>query len=659
MTEHTIRFEWDSKETLRVVDTLSHDTVELSLDGEGAPEEHSTEPFEFPVERAISIESSSLVINDNLPLFVRDTEGSIIDPLVEQTSLFLEPGRYLLDAGARVKLYFLVDGSATLTMEHESIQVDFEVPQRLVIGARSTHLQPQFTIGTPDEPRYLFEAISTFGSGLKTQSPERSFPTLRGHPPLLKRDNQLTIPDDLETPTNGIEIRLPPTRSNAFTVAPVAYYLGATVVPDEEPRIETESGWRFSLDDGASVATSLGQVLRQVFLLECATRTGGLYPVELSERQVIEDRVELSFSALYDAPPGERIEAFLDVPYETVEDQVPTWPAWAKVSIPDSPFELIPHLTNEMAIIDPIEGGASSELEPPSVPVAQHIWFGQGLIPSLSKGFLEAYEHRLQLKPRENISVAIVLNDSSLVDETAPLKDEYASEGSLPFEVSIFNELTCAELADILRQPFDLLHFVGHTEEEGFECTDGLLDAADVTDTKVPYFFLNSCSSFTQASRLIENGSVAGIATVADVNDRSAAWFGVTLGRLLNIGYPLHAAIAILDGETLLDERYVLLGAGSTDLTPPESVPFTFELRRNSEEPLQGTLTYFHSERLGIGSMGTPFLGDTDQFTIIPSTTDWEATSTEVMEMFARERAPVRIDEEFHWSDTVDSLKSM
>lgn len=656
-TEHAVHFEWDSKEIFRIVDTLGHDTVEMAIHGAGAPEEHSTEPFEFPVERAISVDASSIDIKDNLSLFARDSDGAMIDTLLEHNPISLDTGRYLLDAGARVKLFFLIDGPAELTMDDEMVRVEFEESQRLVIGARSTHLQPQFKIKTPDEPQDLFEAISTFSSALKTHSPERSFPTLRGHPPLLEKNDQLIIPDGLGQPSHGIEIRLPPTRANAFTVAPVAYFLGAAVAPDEDARIETESGWEFSLGDANSVANSLREVLQQVFLMECVTRTEGLYPVELSERCTIQDRLDLSFSALYEASPSNRIETYLNVPYEKVSDLVPTWPVWANVSVPDEPLELIPHLTNELAIVKPIDRGGTNDFDQPPVPVAQQVWFGPGFEPSLSKGFLEAYEHRLQLKPQESIKVAIVLNESTLINEADDLKDEYATDGSLPFEVSIYRELTCEGLADILRRPFDLFHFVGHTEANGFQCTDGLLNVANLAESRISYFFLNSCSSFTQGRHLIENGSVAGIATVADVNDRSAAWFGVTLGRLLNTGYPLHAAIDILDGQTLLDDLYILLGAGSAVLTPPESVPYTFEVSRTSVDSVQGTLTYFDSERLGIGSMGSPILGDSDRFTIIPGTTVWEASSKDVIEMFGRERAPVRIDGEFHWSDEVDSLR--
>jgi hypothetical protein len=39
-------------------------------------------------------------------------------------------------------------------------------------------------------------AILTFRSALKTTSPERSFPTLRGHPPAIELNDRLEIPDD-------------------------------------------------------------------------------------------------------------------------------------------------------------------------------------------------------------------------------------------------------------------------------------------------------------------------------------------------------------------------------------------------------------------------------------------------------------------------------
>jgi hypothetical protein len=73
------------------------------------------------------------------------------------------------------------------------------------------------------------KGISLFGNAMKTWSPERTFPSLRGHPPLLELADECRIPDTLSPPDTGIEMTVPAEHAWLYPAVPLAYWLGATV----------------------------------------------------------------------------------------------------------------------------------------------------------------------------------------------------------------------------------------------------------------------------------------------------------------------------------------------------------------------------------------------------------------------------------------------
>ena len=94
----------------------------------------------------------------------------------------------------------------------------------------------------------VMQAVAAFSSALKTTSAERSYPTLRGHPPTVELGDRLHIPDELSSPETGITIELPATYAAIYAAAPLAYYLGADLVPGEEPLLRTDTGSEYALD---------------------------------------------------------------------------------------------------------------------------------------------------------------------------------------------------------------------------------------------------------------------------------------------------------------------------------------------------------------------------------------------------------------------------
>jgi hypothetical protein len=176
----------------------------------------------------------------------------------------------------------------------------------------------------------VLRAVSTFGSALKTTSPERSYPTLRGHPPLVELGDHLRVPDGLEPPDTGITIEVPATRQAACVAAPLAYYLGATVEPGDRPRIVAD-GTEHRLDRH-DLETGVERSLKRAFLLDCVARTEGWYRTPLAARDAVEPHLDRDLADLYDAPLAERLAAALALPFDAVADALPAWPLAAYVT---------------------------------------------------------------------------------------------------------------------------------------------------------------------------------------------------------------------------------------------------------------------------------------------------------------------------------------
>src|SRR5699024_3463049 len=152
--------------------------------------------------------------------------------------------------------------------------IEFGDETEIVVGARSHHSRPATTLTTPADPERMMRAVSTFGSALKTFSPERSYPTLRGHPPAVELGDELDL-NGLTPPETGVTIEVPSTYRSVFVVAPLAYYLGARVRPSETPRVRTETGFTHSLDGALGFERSVERTLKQVFFVDCLVRTDG------------------------------------------------------------------------------------------------------------------------------------------------------------------------------------------------------------------------------------------------------------------------------------------------------------------------------------------------------------------------------------------------
>ena len=678
---------------LAVVDSIERHRYALTTPSSVAPTVADTDRFRFPVDAAVSVHTAALSLPSVVSVHLRDESGTIVAQAEHFANEELPHGRYTVELSAPIKLYCRVESTVTVTADVEGMTIAFGDATEVVVGARSHHERPAATVTTTTDPEDVMAAISTFGSALKTTSPERSYPTLRGHPPTVERGDELDLAG-LEPPDTGVTIEIPPEYRSIFVVAPLAYYLGARVRPGEEPRLRTDRGLEHSLDGPSGFERTVERALKRTFFLDCLARTEGLYPVALHEREAVEVDLDLDLAALYDRPLAERLDAYLDVPFTAVEDHLPEWKLTSHVEPAPTSVETLPFLVDDLAVVrcastesvrrsttlmydDGVEAartgresgltrrasttrstdadvspGIDTEfVSPETTDSLEAAWVGEGLPLGASKASVEAYRNRLDRTPADgDIAITVVCNDTEMAEERDLIKDVYGDRDELPFDVSLHRDLTTAELEGLLSTRTDFLHYIGHVDEGGFECADGELDANTLDAVGGDAFLLNACQSYRQGMALLEAGAIGGIATLTDVLNCEAIRMGRTLAGLFNAGFPLQSALDIARDESIMGDEYLVVGDGGLAIAQPAGAhPNLLRIERNGDS-FRLNMKVYPASRGGIGGLVIPYIKN-GMYHLSPGNIGpLKLSYDELGDFLSLENVPVKINRRLSWA---------
>lgn len=671
------------EEGMTVEDPIERHRYSISTRSAVDPVEVETDLFDVPVEKAVRFTTDGLELPSLVPVYVRDGAGKMLAEIERLDSVSVPAGTYTIEICAPIKLYVRVAGPVTVTAGFDEMELSFETATSVGLGARSLHDHPAATITTVPTPESVMAALSAFGSALQTTSPERSYPTLRGHPPLVEIGDEFHVPSGLSVPETGIRIELPPSYDYVYPIASLAYYLGAEVVPGAEPRLLTNSGFEYDLEPtGAEYQTEVERVLKQVFFLDCLTRTEGYYTVDLYERSLVGDRVDLDFATLYDRPLADQLSVYLSVDYDTIEPHLPDWKLTTHVEPGAESVETLPFLVDDLAIIrtpssksrpvssigesivnDFIRGDSfvrgvastrNSFVQPESTASLEQAWVGTGSPVGVSKVTADAYRNRLDRAPVEGeIDITVVCNDTRMAGEGDVVDEVYGSQETLPYDISVHRELDVETLTDVITTPSEFLHYIGHIDADGFECEDGKLDVTTLDEVGVDAFFLNACSSYDQGMALLDRGAIAGIVTLSDVINSGAVTIGRTVARLLNAGFPLQSALDIAREESVIGDWYLVVGDSGLAIAQAESgTPTLFHLERTGDgETFSLRIETFPTSERGMGSLFMPYLADNDSHYLNSGELrEFEVTRDELMEFLGYDDLPVRTEDGLRWS---------
>ena len=651
------------------------------------PEDDSTTEFNQPVDRTVSLTTGRFSVPHSVVGYVRDQNGQPIADVTKGDERTFPEGCYRIELTTPIKLYVVVESAFKITMTEARLTVEFGSEVKMAIGVRIHHERPAATVTTTDDPVDLMRAVSSLGSALKTTSCERSYPTLRGHPPAVEYGERFSLPDVVDPPETGITIEIPPEYAAVYAVSSLAYYLGATVVPGDEPVLTTDAGLSYRLD-GAPGGLGKGaeRVLKQCLFLDCLTRTEGHYPVDLYERSQIEDTVSLDFSELYGQSLPDQLEAYLDVPFDVVEPHLPRWKLTAHIEPGPGPVEALPFVVRELAAIrtvdptrknetadgtleslgidefvrrersnrpndDQVATGRTPVVRLEETDALEDMWIGDGIPVGASKGMIEAFRNHVTRTPSDGgIDITVVVNDPGMLDESREVNQVYGTREKLPFDVTVAEQLTTTELTAVLRSEADFFHYIGHIDERGFECSDGQVDVADIDETGIDAFFLNACESYQQGTYLVESGAIAGVTTLAPVLNDEAETMGKKLARLLNLGFPMYAALDVAStGQEY--NNYTVVGDSSFNIVQSNVGVVSSLVIKDKSKFYNAVYHTYPTNRVSIGSITKPFIYTEDKYFLTSGRTgEFKLDEEELNEFISLGEFPIIDGSKIQWA---------
>ena len=656
---------------------------------------------------------------------------------------------YLLRVDANVRVFVRLDGPATLR-RNGSDGVHVEFPDR-----RSVSMGFESRVGVPDErvtvtrtPEGVATGLSALAVAPDTTSPDRTWPTLREQPPYVEFGETTHVPRSIHErrPDTGIKLVVPPDLTYLTTGASLAHYLGATVqtVPGVEPHLDVD-GRIVPLGEGRSYQSETAALLRRTFYLDCLARTAGPHGGDLSV-SVVADELELDTQALYEAPLAERVDRYLDLPYDSVADVFPEWhlamyvaPTYETVQALPHMIANVPHLFSpeseplskkewlHLSVTDGydvdrenvwhadhgfsrstgtvVDGSADTEpdaqpggptpadhpradgtdetlrvtreisnvdlVKPTLGPGRSHGWLAEKVPIDVFKTLPAAYENRQKYldDPGSELSVVAVVNDdrrgsldlsdideADMRDETTEISAHYARRAEdLNIDLTVKENVSTAELARTFERRNDLVHFIGHRDEQGLECANGFFSAETIRESNAQTFFLNACGSFPEGRTLVEKGSVGGGVTFESVTNDDAVNVGVAFARLIMNGFCIERALDYTRGQLMTPKDYAVVGDGTHVLTQNDSiVPEALFLSENDDGTY--SLLIEQSSPWITGGFVQDSVGSEEQPRHLFGTDRRHTVSTERLEQYLQvHEGPVVYDNELMWSEEIIS----
>ncbi|KZN25815.1 hypothetical protein A4G99_05185 [Haladaptatus sp. R4] len=692
--------EWEETETgVRAFDRTKTGVTIDALDWKSGGETQEIEP---PIDELVPGYASELTFPSSLVKITEIETEEQYEHGNDTESLELPEGEYLANIHGNVKTYLRFSGGATVrkTEDFEDLIIDFHERLPITFGFRSHHEVPLDTITIPPTTDGLATAISYASSSHKATGPDRSYPTLRGHPPRFEVGDELNIPEPVraEKKDVGIEIRVPDDFRTLFVTAPLAYYLQADVIVEnrDAPELSApEVNFTYSFSPLPSYQHEVADMLRRVFFMDCLVRNEGPYSWDLAELSLL-DEIDMDTEETYEATPAEQLVTYSFVDFECIDDGFPDWHLSMYVEPSLENVSSLPYLLSNLSLIYLPESSDLQKNElldislgdfyrgneqptqstPRAVPTDEsyrttdrvhsvdrvmpelqrgqiHGWLADGVPIDVFKVEPSAYENRfkyLEQSEGENIGVTLILNDETMEEEHEDVAEIYLERAeNLPIEVTVREHLSRVELAETLETPCDFVHYIGHCEASGLRCTDGNLSVKSIEQSNVQTFFLNACGSYFEGMELIRKGSVAGAVTFNKVLNKQAGKVGVSFARLLINGFSIQRALQIARRRIMMNKDYAVVGDGTHQLAQSDNFfPTVGEIIKLNDGSFQ-LLCNAMAERLpgGYYQINT---GGNNKVHLGGNSTDYKLDRVEIADFLTNADFPIVYDGELYWS---------
>ena len=513
----------------------------------------------------------------------------------------ISPGQRILIDGPEEIALFVPASRCQLRRGTEGVEIAFGGIRS--IATVRLHKKSGHIVYTSPEISCIFDCLSSICTDHDISSPHKSNPLFRGAPPSIRIMEGY---ENIEHSRREFSIHLPPNLRYLYSAAPLAYYLGASIELSDAPYITFDSHEPIELPAPDIFEAYAGEALRRTFYMDCAVRYEASSGESLQGINIC-DLFGYRAVEIFDMDMEERF-----LLYATAKPQAP-YPRWHMASyldpVPKS-VEALPFLLRSLSSIQAPVGRPASEREviassvktflgkapaaidpgtedldhkivvPSLCEASTHYWFSSGYPVDAVKASAEAFEnrHRYDIAKGRRASIEIVCNEEGMKGEVREISNELARSRC---EVDVLWNASAKEFIDVFAEGHNVVQFIGHCSADGFQCSDGFARASDVVEDHTPMFFFNSCSSHSEAMRLIEKGSICGIATLFRVLEEAAMDVCKSFYRMFGAGYSALTSLDAAKACSVLGREYLLLGDGSYScFDASEARPFFEILRR-------------------------------------------------------------------------------
>jgi hypothetical protein len=613
-------------------------------------------------------------------------------------SMRIEEGDRQLELISNIRVYVRFDGAATLERDgYDALDLVFDEPTTVTIRFKSLVDRPgeQITIRpTVEDVATVLPLLST---AIDRTNPDRTWPSVRSEPPGISIGDELSVPDSIREgyTENEIDLLVPPELDYLFTGSSLVHYLGATITLEPNVMPTLRVGDREEvLGQLPEFQYTAASILRRVFFLDCLAREAGPHGERLSLSHHLAE-LGLDSDWLYEASISERTNAYLDAAFESVTEAFPEWDLSMYVEPTYEYAETLPYLLEHLPFVllpkseeltkgewislsmddsyeygdgedldsrEPLKEGSFTRLQreisnvdlvkPVLGPSRYHGWLADDVPIDVFKTFPEAYENREKYLDDSPISVVAVLNNANMREEHDAAVERYEQRAEeLNIDITVRENITSAQLARTFEARNDLVHFIGHSDEQGLECSDGFLSISSVSESNTQTFFLNACGSYPEGVSLVRKGSVAGGVTFEAVTDKQAAEVGTTFARLMVRGYSLERALDKARQQVMTPKDYAVVGDGTHVVTQSESI-VPLDYRLTQEGPDEYVLYVTQSAPQGKGGQGQErFSGSKGVYHLGSHTRSYRLTREQLLEGLEMFESPILYDEKLYWAD--------
>ncbi len=490
------------------------------------------------------------------------------------------------------------EGTAEIRSGDETV-VDLDARSELTVGLSSRYQSVDDTIRVERSPDGLATAIASMGQAIDPTTPDRTWPSTRQTPPRIEWSNTTDVPG---APDTGVELLVPRHRAvdDLFTTSALAHYLGAGVeIRDElEETLLEAPEVDVSITLGSTPETvdrAASRWLRRLFYLDCHARAGGPHGVRLDGHDLLDD-LGLDADRLYDASLPERLRQYVNsvdrrIHRRQTDARVPGWhlavhvdPAIERgrclhrhlgrlsdVVLPDG--RVLDSLGDRSLWRDKQTRGAVSEtatVVSPEERAATVGWDG----PRRAVGAFNIVGEQSVAELVEDDLSVVVIRTSPDMDATA--LEKYRDRlDRLPAEVDWIGDPSADDVASTFEAGHDLVHVVGHQDDDGIRLPDDSHVAPSMIDRcRAQAFFLNSCGSIRFGRQLVERGAVAGAVTTRPVETNTAAAVGRDWSGLIALGWSIERALDVVrrrrdpDGYTVVGDGAHVVAQSDSGVPP-------------------------------------------------------------------------------------------